>query len=94
MPTSLENIADRLQLTRAVLGLSQGEFAKGAGLAANTYNQYENAKKRPSLEGAIALCEAYDLTLDWIYRGDPSGLPYRTADAIKAIRQARSPQRK
>jgi len=88
--TSMTAIGKRLEITRQVLGLQQNVFCERAGIATNTYNQYERGKKRPSIENAISLCETYSLTLDWIYRGDPSGLRYETADAIKAIRQARS----
>jgi len=79
----------RLEVTRQVFGLQQNEFCEKAGVATTTYNQYERGHKRPSIETAIQLCETYQLTLDWIYRGDPSGLRYDTAEAIKAIRQAR-----
>jgi transcriptional regulator with XRE-family HTH domain len=82
-------IGSRLAVTRTVVGLNQVEFAKKAKIAPNTYNQFEQGKKRPSLANAIRLCDAYDLTLDWIYVGDPSGLRYEMADAIKAIRNAR-----
>ncbi|MBA2126697.1 hypothetical protein DLM45_10785 [Hyphomicrobium methylovorum] len=88
--TGLDAIGRRLALTRQVLGLQQNEFCERAKIAANTYNQYEKGKKRPSVENAIRLCEAYHLTLDWIFRGDPSGLRYETADAIKAARAARA----
>lgn len=83
-------IGERLRLTRQVAGLNQNEFCGRANIAANTYNQYEQGKRRPSLDHANALCDAYKLTLDWIYRGDPSNLPYAMADAIKALRQART----
>jgi transcriptional regulator with XRE-family HTH domain len=86
---SKPKIGARLAVTRDVVGLSQVEFARRAKIAPNTYNQYEQGKKRPSLANAIRLCEAYDLTLDWIYRGDPSGLRYDMAEAIKAVRAAR-----
>jgi transcriptional regulator with XRE-family HTH domain len=87
--TALPEIAQRLTLARQATGLAQGEYAARAGVAFNTYNQYENAKKRPSIENAILLCQTHKLTLDWIYRGDPSSLPYALADAIKALRAAR-----
>ena len=83
-------IGDRLRITRQVTGMQQNEFCSRASIAANTYNQYEQGKRRPSIDHANALCDAYRITLDWIYRGDPSGLPYSMADAIKAIRQART----
>lgn len=83
----MESIGLRLLLTRQVFGLAQEVFAKKAGLAKNTYNQFERGKKRPSIENAIALCDEYDLTLDWIYRGDGSSLRYDLWDAIKAEKQ-------
>lgn len=82
-------IGERLVMLRQVLGLAQYELADRAKIAPNTYNQYENGTRRPSIENAIALCEAFDLTLDWIYRGDPSGLRYQLADALKALKSAR-----
>lgn len=83
-------IGRRLALTRHVLGLQQNEFCERAKIAPNTYNQYERGKKRPTIDNAIRLVETYHLTLDWIYLGDPSGLRYETANAIKAARAARS----
>lgn len=88
--STLTAIGRRLELTRQVFGMQQNEFCERAKIATNTYNQYERGKKRPSIENAIALRQAYNLTLDWIYVGDPSGLRYETADAIKALRQARA----
>lgn len=87
--SSLEAIGQRLRITRQVLGLPQHTFCERAGIAANTYNQYEMGRKRPSVDNAIALTRTYRLTLDWIYLGDHSGLRYETADAIKALVQAR-----
>lgn len=82
-------IGDRLALTRAVFGLSQREFCTRAGVSPNTYNQWEKGVKRPDIDGAIALRDTYQVTLDWIYSGDPSGLRYDTAAAIDALRTAR-----
>ena len=79
----------RLQITRDALGLTQREFADRAGIAANTYNQYEAGVNYPKIDLAIEICTTFDLTLDWIFRGDPSGLRYDLADAIRAIRAAR-----
>lgn len=88
----MQAIGKRLELTRAVFGLQQNEFCSRAGIATNTYNNYEQGIRTPSLENAIILCKTYDLTLDWIYLGDPSGLRYATADAIKALKIARTPK--
>ncbi len=80
--TDLDSIAHRLEITRAALGLSQAEFADAAGIARNTYNQWERGKGRPQLDGAIALCRAFNLTLDWIYFGDMNGLSYQLAQKL------------
>lgn len=87
-PTSLEAIAHRLKLTRAALGLNQTQFCGLAGIARNTYNQWEKGVSRPELDKALALCEAHNLTLDWVYRGVIGGLPYELASKIKPAQQS------
>lgn len=72
--------------------MSQVDYCARAGVNANTLSQNENAKFRPSLETAIALCDAYQLTLDWIYLGDPSNLPVKLFDAIRALRALQQDQ--
>ena len=76
-------IAARLIAAREAIGLEQTDFARRAKIAQNTYNQYEQAKRRPSLDNAIKLCRAYNLTLDWIYLDDPSGLSARLWGQIR-----------
>ncbi len=88
--TALAQIARRLELARRAHGLSQTEFAAGAGIKQNAYNQYEQGRKRPNVDNAMALCDAYGLTLDWIYRGDPSSLPYKLANAIRDLEAMRA----
>lgn len=75
--SGVDSIAQRLRLTREALGLTQSALCKMTGIAANTYNQWEHARGRPELDKALILCEVLSLTLDWIYRGDPFGLPAR-----------------
>ncbi len=83
-------IGERLRLAWKASGVkSQKDFFARAGIAPNTGNQYIKGKERPSIENAIRLRETYNLTLDYIYCGDPSGLRYEMRDAIAAIRLAR-----
>lgn len=79
----------RLRLTREALGLEQQEFGAEAGLSQPRYNAYENGKRKITLEAATLLCARYSMTLDWIFRGDPSGLPGRMRDEIRRIRRQR-----
>jgi transcriptional regulator with XRE-family HTH domain len=85
-----EDVARRLRWTRQCLGLDQQEFGKKAGLAQSRYNMFETGRRRLSLDAALLLCEHYTLTLDWLFRGDPSGLQYRLAEQIKQVRKAES----
>jgi len=78
----------RLKLTREALRIEdQRDFGEPAGISQSLYNRFETGSRRITLEAALKLCHHYDLTLDWIYRGDPSGLPYRLADDIRAQRK-------
>jgi len=85
-----EGVAYRLRLTRAVLGGNQGSFAKKADLNGPTYNQYETATTYPELDQANALCDAHRLTLDWIFRGNASGLRRDLEDALVALHKAKN----
>jgi len=89
--TSLEAMGRRLEVARRVYRLSQVEFCTAVHISPTAYNSYEKGRKRPVIENAIALCERYDLTLDWIYRGDPSGLRKPLRDAIKKILELEPP---
>lgn len=81
---SVDAIARRLELTREALGLRPAQFADGAGVGRNTYSQWAKGRGRPQIDEAIKLCETYGITLDWIYLGDPTGLPFRIARALPA----------
>lgn len=85
-----KDVARRLRRSRMALGLDQQDFGTRAGLSQPQYNQFEKGKRRLTLEAALLLCNEYGLTLDWIFRGDPSGLPYRLTTAIRDQRS--SPQ--
>ena len=87
------DVARRLRETRQALSADQQSFGEGAGLSQPQYNQYETGKRLLSLKAAIALCSRYLLTLDWLYRGDPSGLPYNLHNKIMENRRSNSPKR-
>lgn len=82
-------VGQRLRVVREVYGMNQAEFGRRAHLAPNTYNMIELGSKLPSVFVAIALCDAHGLTLDYIYRGDPSDLSAPVRRAIEALSTAR-----
>lgn len=83
------NVARRLTVTREALELSQTEFCEAAGISQPRYSPFESGKRRLTLDAAMALVDRYNLTLDWLYRGDPSGLPMHLATKIRTLRRAR-----
>ena len=84
-----EAIGQRLRLARDAYGFAQGEFAEAAGLTQHAYNQYENGKRVPSIDVAIALRDRHRLTLDYIYCGDLSGLRFALGDTIRKMQELR-----
>lgn len=83
-----QDVGRRLAVTRRCVGVNQQDFGRQAGLTQPRYNQYETGQRLLTLAAAMRLCEEYGLTLDWLYRGDPSGLPYWLASSIRELRSA------
>lgn len=84
----------RLRLTREVIGISQTEAAKRLGIASNTYNMMENGKNFPSFETLHAIVDLYQIDMNWLLLGEPSGLRYDQADTLRKlydIRQRTNP---
>lgn len=84
-PRSVGAIAARLRATREAFGLADHEFSRRAGIEKVTYRQYELAKHQPHLEQSMQICDVYGVTLNWIYRGDISGLPFHIANILASM---------
>lgn len=82
-PRSVEAIAERLELTRKALGMNQRQFALTADLTPPAYSNWIKRPSRPDLDSAFKLCDAHDLTIEWIYEGDAARLPARIVEAIR-----------
>ena len=84
-PTSIEEIARRLRITRKALGYTQAQMGQLAGASApsQTWQNYEAGIRRISIDNALALCAATGLTLEWIYQGNMLMLPAEMAKQIQ-----------
>jgi transcriptional regulator with XRE-family HTH domain len=81
-----EQIAHRLRQTRRALGYSQALMAKLVGLAgANGWNNYEKAKNRIPVDIAAQLCTIAGCDMDWIYRGEFSGVSERLLTKLQKM---------
>ena len=77
-------IAARLRVTQAALGKKSATICRETGIAPNSWSQFRKGKDRIiTVEAADRLCDTYRLTLDWIYRGNPYGLPEGLLEKIQ-----------
>lgn len=68
-------IGDRLMKIRlAFSDLNQKEWAERHNFGSTQYNNWENGTRRISVDAADILVDRYSLTLDYIFRGNVSGL--------------------
>lgn len=76
MADSLKVLSRRLKTTREALGLSAAELCRRIDVKENRWSQYESGERQITLPVAIAMCDEFGLSLDWIYRNDPSRIPH------------------
>jgi len=98
---TVDAVARRLRVLRKALGLQQAQIADRADIKRNAYNQYDKGGRALTLAPALKLCETFGVTLDWLFRGDLTGLPHGLAVDITRIaadpeefRRVRRKQRK
>ncbi len=87
-PRHIESIAARLLALRLAHDLSQREFCDRVGIGTTTYNNWERGISRPELDKAMQICDAFQVTLDWIYRGNLAGMPFNVAERLERGRKA------
>ena len=76
------SIGERLRITRLAMKLTQKSMAHPLSVTREAYTMYETGARIPPWDMAIELTEAWGLTLDWIYKGDLSGLPAHLVEKI------------
>jgi DNA-binding XRE family transcriptional regulator len=71
---SAMSVGERIRVTRISIGVTQRAFAFPLGQTRESVTMYESGTRHPHWEVAVQMCDAWGLTLDWIFRGDLSGL--------------------
>lgn len=61
---------------------SQREWATKHGFSPTQYNNWEKGSRRIPVDQAERLCDAYGLTLDFVYRGRLEGLSENARKAV------------
>lgn len=83
-PTSVQDVAERLTITREAMAWSQAELCRRSGISKQSWNNAETADERISVDNAIKLCRTTHVTLDWVYRGSRALLPANVLERINA----------
>lgn len=60
----------RLENLREKTGYTKKEISLKLGFTANVYGAYERGERRPTLETLIKLADIYDVSLDYLIRGE------------------------
>ena len=84
-PDYLQEVARRLRVTRLALGKQQIELCREIDATDKAWSQWENGSRLFDILVAIRLKRRYGITLEWLYDGDPSGLPARIAALVREI---------
>lgn len=78
----LRDIGGRITKAREALGVTQKEVCRLIGVGETTWNNWEKGKRRPDPIALARFCNAYGVTLDYIFRDNPQGLPGRILEKI------------
>lgn len=88
------DVAGRLLDTRVALGFpdehgGQAAFCDAVGLKRNRYNQWERGHIRPPEKGLSKIRKKFPaVTYEWIWDGDPKGLPLDLAIKLGLVKRA------
>lgn len=69
-----KEVGKRIDRLRTHLGLTQVAFCAKHGFSTTQYTNWKSGLRRPSVDEAMKLVDAYGLTLDFIFRGREDGL--------------------
>ncbi|MEB1806017.1 MAG: helix-turn-helix domain-containing protein [Bacillaceae bacterium] len=78
----METIGERIKELRKSVDLSQKEFSKKIGISQGSLSDIEKGRNKPSIETFIAISNQFNVTIDWIIKGDMSNIKFRNSSDI------------
>ncbi len=66
----MEKINERIKNLRKSLNLNQASFAKTIGISQAALSDLEKGKSKPSIETLIAISDHFNVSIDWIVKGE------------------------
>jgi transcriptional regulator with XRE-family HTH domain len=82
----LEGVGLRLAWFREVVGWTQTQLAKAAGVDQSTWAKWEAGKRLASVSHIARLCDPLGLSLDYVYRAKIGGLLRRDVELLLVAR--------
>lgn len=80
--TGAKAVGLRLIQLRQSYDMSPAEFCRWTDFGQQAWSNYERGYRLIRLDQAMRLSQITGASLDWIYKGDPSGLPFRLASKL------------
>lgn len=74
----MEDFGLRLENLREKAGYTKKEMSELLGFTANVYGSYERGDRRPSLETVVKLADIFNVSLDYLLRGQE----YKREDSL------------
>ncbi|MBF0423060.1 MAG: helix-turn-helix transcriptional regulator [Magnetococcales bacterium] len=78
-------VGARLRAAREAIGCRQKAICFALNIGITTWNNWENGKRLPDPLVMARFQAKFRVSLDWIYAGDPSMLPYALAEKVLAL---------
>jgi len=83
----LEKFGLRLENLREQYGYTKKEVSFKLGFSANVYGSYEREERRPSYETLIKLADLYNVSLDYLIRGEEYEKSTKTSEHSAVIKK-------
>lgn len=77
-------VASNLRQIISVIGGKQTEIARRISVSPSKLGNWLRGEHYPDPWSMYLLCEAYGVTMEWIYRGRMYGLPGELVDGLRA----------
>jgi len=76
---------ERLTLVRKRKSLSQAETGKKIGINGDAYGRYERGEVRPTIEMAVKIAQALEVSLDYLAGNSDIELDKNTLDRVQEV---------
>lgn len=82
---SPKDVGRRLWRIRRVAGITQVEMSRELELEQNTYSTYEVGARMCPVHVASAICDKFNVSLDYIYHGSPDAVQHGKLKQLDAV---------